>query len=67
MYVVIDENNYFVSILREVTSDDLVRSDVIQTEDRNDLTTAFKYLDGQWVPPPPQPPEDGDSISKKQG
>jgi len=61
MYVVINENNFFVSRLIMPTSDDLLRQDVIETADISNLTTAFQYVNNKWIAPepPPRDPEAG--------
>lgn len=61
MYVVITEDNFFVSYLDMVTPEDLLRPDVIETSDQSGLSTAYQYVDNQWVAPapPPRDPEAG--------
>jgi hypothetical protein len=61
MYVVLTEDNFFVSRLDMVTPEDLLRPDVIETPDRSDLTSAFQYVNNEWVAPepPPRDPEAG--------
>ena len=61
MYVVINQESFFVSYLEAPTSDDLLRPDVIETADRTDLTTAYQYLDGNWIAPP-LPPRDPEAA-----
>jgi len=53
MFVALNPEGYFVSILHEPDAENQARGDVIEVEDRTGLTSAFRYVDGAWVAPTP--------------
>ncbi len=53
MFVALNPEGYFVSILHEPDAENQARGDVIEVEDRTGLTSAFRYVDGAWVAPAP--------------
>jgi hypothetical protein len=51
MFVVIDNQGYFVSQLHNPDDENKSRPDVFEMSDREGLTDDHQYVDGQWVEP----------------
>ena len=63
MIAIIDENNYFVSYLYEITEQDKSRTDLVET-DQKGLTTAYRYDNGVWISPEYHPRTDDQNIKE---
>lgn len=68
MFVVLNPEGYFVSVLHEPDAENQSRADVVEVEDRDGLTTAFRYVNGAWIAPEfeaPAPTEEAPYVMSR--